>query len=42
MVGVFYLSRYLLMMKTLIKRILKEQLEGQWDNPLSEKEIRLF
>jgi hypothetical protein len=29
-------------MKTLIKRILKEQLEGQGDNPLSEKEIRLF
>jgi len=29
-------------MKTLIKRILKEQLEGQGDNPLSAKEIRLF
>lgn len=30
------------MMKKLIKKILSEQLEGNGDNPLSEKEIRLF
>ena len=29
-------------MKNLIKRILREQLEGSDDKPLSEKEIRLF
>jgi hypothetical protein len=29
-------------MKDLIIRILKEQLEGAGDNPLSEKEIRMF
>lgn len=30
------------MMKELIKKLLSEQLEGKADNPLSEKEIRLF